>query len=289
MAPLEVHSTTDVEEYAAAALGFLEEEPCARSLLRSVVDHARSGATSWTAPAAFWWVAVEGRTSGAAHWTPPFGLAVSAMPAEAVAPLVAAALERSAELGVALPSVIGPRDTAMACAAEWARVTGGGHHLHHRLLLHELEHLIEPRQPPGRPRAATAGDVELVVGWLEAFADEAAVPASADPRASTERTIAQGTLDVWEDGEPVSFVNRSLPAAGVVRIGPVYTPPERRGRGYARALTAHSSRTALEGGAHRCMLYTDAANPVSNRIYTDIGYVMTGEHADVQLEPPQAG
>ena len=60
--------------------------------------------------------------------------------------------------------------------------------------------------------------------------------------------------------------------AGMVRVGPVYTPPDLRGRGYASAVTAEVSRAALAAGAGEVLLYTDLANPVSNSIYQRIGY-----------------
>jgi predicted GNAT family acetyltransferase len=52
----------------------------------------------------------------------------------------------------------------------------------------------------------------------------------------------------------------------------VYTPPERRGRGYATALVAVVSQRALDAGAAACSLYTDLANPTSNKIYDAVGY-----------------
>jgi hypothetical protein len=52
----------------------------------------------------------------------------------------------------------------------------------------------------------------------------------------------------------------------------VYTPPELRGRGYASALTAHVSAEQLAAGRSFCFLYTDLANPTSNRIYVALGY-----------------
>jgi predicted GNAT family acetyltransferase len=58
----------------------------------------------------------------------------------------------------------------------------------------------------------------------------------------------------------------------MVRIGPVYTPPEFRGAGYASAVTAELSLRALEAGAAEVLLYTDLDNPVSNSIYQRIGY-----------------
>lgn len=56
------------------------------------------------------------------------------------------------------------------------------------------------------------------------------------------------------------------------RIGPVYTPTDQRGRGYASAVTAAASAHALAQGAAEVLLYTDLANPTSNSIYQQIGY-----------------
>ena len=70
----------------------------------------------------------------------------------------------------------------------------------------------------------------------------------------------------------MSAVGYGSPTPTGVRIGPVYTPPEFRGRGYASALTAHVSTEQLAAGRSFCFLYTDLANPTSNKIYVAIGY-----------------
>jgi predicted GNAT family acetyltransferase len=68
------------------------------------------------------------------------------------------------------------------------------------------------------------------------------------------------------------MVGVNLAVAGVVRVGPVYTPPQLRRRGYAGSAVAAVSRRALAAGAARCMLFTDLANPTSNKIYAEVGY-----------------
>ena len=60
--------------------------------------------------------------------------------------------------------------------------------------------------------------------------------------------------------------------AGQTRIGPVYTPPEHRGRGYGGAVTTAVSLQALAAGAAEVLLYTDLANPTSNALYQRLGY-----------------
>lgn len=73
---------------------------------------------------------------------------------------------------------------------------------------------------------------------------------------------------VWEvGGEPVAQASARAVVAGMTRIGPVYTPPEHRGRGHATAVTAAAARWALDRGARHVLLYTDLANPTTNRLY----------------------
>jgi predicted GNAT family acetyltransferase len=82
------------------------------------------------------------------------------------------------------------------------------------------------------------------------------------------------------------MVGVSPPVAGVVRIGPVYTPMEHRRRGYAGSAVAAASRRALARGAERCMLFTDLANPTSNKIYAEVGYRRVGDWEELAFEPP---
>jgi predicted GNAT family acetyltransferase len=65
---------------------------------------------------------------------------------------------------------------------------------------------------------------------------------------------------------------RNQAAAGVARLGPVYTPIEHRRRGFGAAVTFACTRDALENGADQVVLFTDLANPTSNAIYQQIGY-----------------
>ena len=120
------------------------------------------------------------------------------------------------------------------------------------------------------------GDLAVDAGDLagdDLGEDDAAQLASA--RAAVDEGIAERTLWVWEapDGEVVSMVGARLPAYGVSRVGPVYTPPTHRGRGYAGAATALASAGMRELGATEVCLFTDLDNPTSNGVYRRIGYV----------------
>jgi uncharacterized protein len=61
-----------------------------------------------------------------------------------------------------------------------------------------------------------------------------------------------------------------------VRIQMVYTPPESRRRGYARACVGEVS-TRIRAEGNRCMLYADLANPVANALYRELGYRAVAE------------
>jgi predicted GNAT family acetyltransferase len=85
--------------------------------------------------------------------------------------------------------------------------------------------------------------------------------------------LSYGGLTLWEmAGEPVSMAGLTRPAAGQVRVGPVYTPPSRRGRGDGGAVTAAVSQAARDAGAAEVVLFTDLANPTSNALYQRLGY-----------------
>jgi predicted GNAT family acetyltransferase len=281
---VKVHFGADVEVYAGIATGFLEAEPGVRSILLSVIETARQGAVSWTAPPSFWWATDGGDVVAAASWTPPFGLLVSTLPNEVAAPLVDSALQRADELGQVVSGVNGPRAAAEAIARAWRDATGGMTSEHHSLLLHELEALREPPLPAGHWRRAGLADLDLGTEWFVAFGAESGATTGGNPRALTSRAIESGRLFLWEvAATPVCLVSHSAVLAGVVRVGSVYTPPAYRNRGYGRRLTYEATREALESGARSAVLYTDVANPVSNSIYRQIGYRPVDEHTDIHF------
>ena len=74
----------------------------------------------------------------------------------------------------------------------------------------------------------------------------------------------------------MSVAANSEPVEGVVRIQAVYTPPEKRNRGYAGACVADLSKRMLEE-RYRCILYTDLGNPTSNSVYRRVGYRAVAE------------
>ncbi|MDX6417816.1 MAG: hypothetical protein QOG28_2436, partial [Trebonia sp.] len=143
------------------------------------------------------------------------------------------------------------------------------------LRLYRLGELAWPGPAPdGAPRVAADSDASLLTRWFTAFADEVHdAEAGEDQAAAVRDKLSHGGVLLWEaGGRPVAVAGVSRQVAETLRVGPVYTPPELRGRGYASAVTAEASRRAREAGAEEVLLYTDLANPTSNSIYQRIGY-----------------
>lgn len=199
-------------------------------------------------------------------------LFMSAMSASA-AELLAAHLDIEQ---VALAGVVGRRDTVMAFVERYAR----DYESHANLMLYRLQGQPQFGPASGISLVATRSHFDQVLSWYAAFEREVGMIAVPSPLAQrVERRIAAEQVVLWVDhGEPVSMACcNGLPAASA-RIGPVYTPPKLRGRGFAQAVTAAASLHVQRDQARMVFLFTDALNPISNRCYQRIGYQYISDH-----------
>jgi GNAT superfamily N-acetyltransferase len=273
-------TTGDVSEFLAAAGGFLRAERARNTVILTVTEQMRvnpsryaaaSGAAGATAtgPLLGWWDDPAGVVGGAFLHTPPFPVVVTEVPAGVAEDLAAAVAGRPLAGVNADPAV------AEAFAGAWRAATGCLVEVYREQRLYRLAELTWPDPAPaGAARIATDTDVGLLADWFTAFVREVNDMASgADQAAAVRDRLAHDGLTVWEaGGEIVSLAGVTRQVAGMVRVGPVYTPPELRGHGYASAVTAAVSRQALDAGAEEVLLFTDLDNPVSNSIYQRIGY-----------------
>lgn len=175
--------------------------------------------------------------------------------------------------------VLGDTAASGAYARRWAELSGRPLTPRRRETLYVLGRLRPPAGAPGSARPAVAADLDLVEAWFSAFVVEV-YPTAPDPvaRPELEARVAAGRILLWTDagGSAVAMCGYRPPAAGVGRVGPVYTPPAHRGHGYAGAVTAAATRSVLDLGGE-AMLFTDASNTVSNHVYRTIGYRPRGE------------
>ena len=281
-------TTGDAAEFLAAAGEYLWRERARNTVILTVSEQLRLSPARYAQPAGGdaadgdaadgpagcpllgWWTDRAGAVGGAFLHTPPHPLLLTAVPAAAAAGLAAVLAGRP------LGGVNGYAEAVEAFAATWrAAVPGGQATEERRLRLYRLAELAWPDPAPdGAPRVAADRDAPLLAGWFAAFAAEVHdTDAGEDQAVAVRDKLSHGGVTVWEaGGRAVSIAAVTRQVVKMVRIGPVYTPPELRGRGYASAVTAEVSRQAREAGAEEVLLYTDLANPTSNSIYQRIGY-----------------
>ncbi len=144
---------------------------------------------------------------------------------------------------------------------------------------------------PGQAVEATEATIDLLIDWRLATFEEAFKQpmnggrAEAARRAKASLAMGNGQILWHVAGRPVALAAVGLPREGMSRIGPVYTPPELRGRGYGTAVTAAAAGWALDRGAEHVVLFTDLANPVSNSIYQRIGFRPVADALSVAFHP----
>jgi uncharacterized protein len=215
----------------------------------------------------------EGRIVGCLLRTPPHNVILSRFDSLDVIDVVAGALH---EVGEELPGAVGPCEVVARFAGTWANLAGTSARLGIRQRVHAAPAVRRLERAPGGMRKAGPEDIPIVLQWLQAFFEEALGEAShvEEVEAMYQRREADpdGAWLIWDDGGPVSLAAYGNPTPHGTRIGPVYTPPEHRGRGYATSLVAELTADRLVAGHTFCFLFTDLANPTSNAIYARIGY-----------------
>jgi GNAT superfamily N-acetyltransferase len=259
-----------VADFLSATGEFLVAREAEHNLILGVADSAGRSPDLYEGPP-YLAVARHGPdVAGAALRTPPYNLILSEVDDPGVVPLLVDDLDAEP-----VPGVVGPPPAVRDFAERWVARRGGSWRVRLDQRVYVLRRVLEPRPTGGGMRAADHADERLLDEWLRAFGHEALPAETVDlVRRSLEEWRRGGRrFWLWEHGgEPVSLVGAGSRTPNGIRIGPVYTPPSQRGRGYASALTAGVSALLLGEGRRFCFLYTDLANPTANRIYQAIGY-----------------
>ncbi|OLF06748.1 hypothetical protein BU204_36165 [Actinophytocola xanthii] len=279
---MDVQTYEDPAEFRAAVGDFYLADPVRHTLAVTVLDRYLDDPS--IDPVMFT-VHHQGALCGVGLRTPPWPLIVSGLPPSTAR----AAVELLADLDPDLPGVNGPRELAEVFAVEWAALTGAGLR---EVMAGRLYALGELRPPAvsGAERVAIEADVELLTRWRSEFTSEALghehVVRHAEEILRGALRRGEGVV-LWEDaGEPVAWATASVPTGAMSRIGPVFTPPDLRNRGYGSAVTAAAARWAGAAGAEHVLLFTDLANPTSNSIYQKIGFRPVFDTTEIEFTAP---
>jgi GNAT superfamily N-acetyltransferase len=258
-----------------AAGEFLASDPVQHNLILTLLNVR----VAYPEPGRYWVAREDGTVVGVAFQSPlDFFASLTPMDSGPVATLV----EAIVEAGVDLPGVNGEAGTAARFAGQWTERRGSAAFPVEGHRIYELRQAPQGTPAGGHIRQASLVDLDLVLPWMrDFFAD-----IGEDERGlelMMERRLEAGHFWLWEDGGPVSMAANSEPVEGVSRVQAVYTPPERRNRGYAGACVAGLSGRMQEAG-YRCVLYTDLGNPTSNSVYRRIGYRCVAEGLRYRFE-----
>lgn len=271
---MEVLRPGDAAEYLRLAGALLERDEARNQLPLGIPGNLMARPDAFDV-VRFWVVRDGDEPVAAAVRIDAFNLVLGDPSSEtALGPLLEAVVADDPEV----PGIVGNVPFVEPAAERLARATG---RTAERVLsqgVYRLTAVHDVARAPGEPRPAEPKDRGLLLEWLRAFVTEA-VPDPDEVFRRMERTldsrfgIESAGFWFWEDdGRPVALAGFSGPTPTGIRIGPVYTPPEFRRRGYATTLVADLSSWLLGRGHRACFLYTDLANPTSNRIYVEIGY-----------------
>jgi uncharacterized protein len=224
----------------------------------------------------------NGETSAVCVQTRPENVMVSHLGDGQAAALAAYFREHQLPLGGA----IGPAPGVQAFCAYYSEAPV---HIRMSQRILQLTQVNPPPPAPGQFRIAGPADFDTVSRFFHEFHVECLpheIPTPANLTKLIEDRIARKTVYLWEDdGTVVSSAHTTRPTRNGISIGPVYTPPAERKKGYASNLMAALSQHLLDGGKRFCVLFTDTRNPTSNKIYESIGYRVIGTSEFLSYTP----
>jgi predicted GNAT family acetyltransferase len=254
---------------------FLSSEPVLHNIILTIL-HARVASFE---PGRYWLARNDENVAGVVLQSPlHFAATLTPMHPDVVSAIV----DCIVDAGVALPGVNGEADTTARFAGQWTERTKSAAVPFQGMRLYELVEVLEGAKADGMLRRAIPGDRDLLVDWVRDFQIEIGEQFG-ESAALVDQWLPAGHVWIWDDSQPVSMAVTRQQVEGVVRVGGVYTPSDKRNRGYAGACVAGLSKRIRENG-YRPILYTDLGNPTSNSIYRRIGYRAVAEALRYRFE-----
>ena len=228
-----------------------------------------------------YWVATDGNAVVGVAFQSPLNLRAIVTPMEPN--VVHSVVDAISDAKVKLPGVGGDATTAAHFAGQWAERQKSAVVPFMGQRIYEVDKVEEPTVVKGHFRKAVRGDRECLIDWVRRFYTDTTGVQESEAESLVDRRLSTGQLWLWDNARVVSMASRTVPVEGVARVQLVYTPPENRGNGYASACVASLSKQVRDEG-HRCILYTDLGNPISNSVYRRIGYSVVAEGIHYRFE-----
>ncbi|HDR4906595.1 TPA: GNAT family N-acetyltransferase [Bacillus cereus] len=152
--------------------------------------------------------------------------------------------------------------------------------------IYELKQVKKKWNGDGVFREVNSDELTLIEQWIYQFCEDVNLPTTKEEAEQTARTLLTNhrLFGLEVDGKLVSVAAKTRPTKNNITVNFVYTPTEARKKGYASNCVAALSQRMLDEGYKTTTLYTDLANPTSNKIYQEIGYEQIAESVLIFLE-----
>ncbi len=279
---MEIEKFTDPGDFLSRTVNFRAQNEVTTQMIGRAAQACLDGRGSQYEYCNWWVVQNEAReVIGLMMHTSPLNLVLSDMPENVIANCVDTVLQDDPDFS----GVNAPQKLAKLFIEKFQAKEAQNNRFSLGISLHSyvLGKLRKPDFSSGIARVAVEQDFEIVRRWRQAFIVETEID-TIDNDELTRKAIGSNRIYIWEnEGTPVSMASFTpfveTPASKITSIGGVYTPPDQRKRGYASSIVAFLSEFLIDQGL-TVMLYTDAKNPTSNKIYIDLGfeYVQTNDN-----------
>ncbi|MGN4445122.1 GNAT family N-acetyltransferase [Bacillus cereus group sp. MYBK79-1] len=152
--------------------------------------------------------------------------------------------------------------------------------------IYELKQVKKKWNGDGVFREVSSDELPLIEQWVYQFCEDVNLPTTKEEAKQTAHTLITNRrlFGLEVDRKLVSVAAKTRPTTNNITVNFVYTPKEERKKGYASSCVAALSQRMLDEGYKTTTLYTDLANPTSNKIYQEIGYEQIAESVLIFLE-----
>ncbi|HDR7388760.1 GNAT family N-acetyltransferase [Bacillus toyonensis] len=185
-----------------------------------------------------------------------------------------------------IPGLIGNKEIVQKLAEELAVLENKKTNVVMKQGVYALQQIKKKWNEDGIFREITNDELPLIEKWIYQFCEDVKLPTTKEEAEQTAHTLITNNrlFGLEVDGKLVSVAAKTRTTTNNITVNFVYTPKEARKKGYASNCVAALSQRMLDEGYKTTTLYTDLANPTSNKIYQEIGYEQIAESVLIFLE-----
>lgn len=184
-----------------------------------------------------------------------------------------------------LPGITAEPTVARLFAETWGGIRGISYHIHMTMHAYQCPVLRQPVHVKGNLRLAGAEDADTIAGFMAHFIQDA-FGQSCEPESMlslAKAAASAGRMYLWlVQDTPVAMAQIGHRSARYGRINEVFTSRDCRKQGYASAVVAGVCAELHREGLIP-MLYADAKNPDSNKVYQSLGFLEAGTIVDIKF------